>query len=144
MSQSDACQQQERLPHSKCGIFSFILAILSPFVLFVFMLLWLIPAHVNRVESKTWSTETVAEGNEHAVNPIAVAEPVVPEPAVFVFLFLFPFALMPFVALVLGIVGVCQPHTRKVFSILGIVFSGLTIVCPMILVVIAMIFSFVH
>jgi hypothetical protein len=84
------------------------------------------------------------EGNEQTPNPFVVAEPVVSEPAVFAFLFLSPFVLMPFVALALGIVGVCQPRTRKVFAILGIVFSGLTIVCPMILVMIAMVFSFVR
>jgi hypothetical protein len=39
------------------------------------------------------------------------------------------------VALVLGIIGVGQQRTRKEFSVLGIVVSGLFIVCAIILVV---------
>jgi hypothetical protein len=48
--------------------------------------------------------------------------------------------LMLLLSLAFGIVGVCQPHTRKVFSILGIVFSGLYIGVTVMFVVVAMIF----
>jgi hypothetical protein len=46
--------------------------------------------------------------------------------------------LMLFLSLAFGIVGVCQPRTRKVFSILGIVFSGLFFVCAMMFMAAAM------
>ena len=42
-------------------------------------------------------------------------------------------------ALILGIVGVCQPRTRKVFSVLGIIFSSPLIMLVFILTVFAMI-----
>jgi hypothetical protein len=49
--------------------------------------------------------------------------PVLPVSFVIVGVGIWGCVFMTFAALILGIVGLCQPHTRKVFSILGLLLS---------------------
>ena len=41
----------------------------------------------------------------------------------------YPLAI--FAAFILGVVGVFQPHTRRIYAVLGLLFSGLIIYVPM-------------
>ena len=94
--------QKERLPHSKWGIASFVLAILSPIVFFVV---------ICRL---TFYIDGMLPESHPLVN-------------VFISYWYLGLCFFNFAALVFAIVGLCQPRTRKVFPICGIVFSTLPI-----------------
>ena len=105
MSQSEIKQpQKERLPHSIWGILSFWLA-LSSFVVYcaitgVFMYLNLTsPEPV--IPSEIWDKNVFLQW-------VGVG-----------------YSLALFAAFILGIVGVCQPRTRKVFAYWGLFLSVL-------------------
>ena len=99
--------QKERLPHSRCGIVAFRLAVDS-LVLFCILsgiLVYLVVTFPETFKNPdTWYQE---------------------EPLSFIVVHvgLWGCLLVALAAFILGIVGVHQPRTRKVFSVLGILFS---------------------
>ena len=102
----------EKQKHSGLGIASFITSIASGF--FIFMLI--VIAGVIEVSTPGGMDEESAS-------------------AVIIGLTLFVFLGVSLVALGLGIGGVCQKDRRKIFALLGIVFSVLTLVGTIFIVI---------
>ena len=92
------------LKHSGLGIASFILSIIAGIFIFIIMII---------------------AGAMEASTPGGIDEESVE--AVLVGLFLFAFMFLSLVALGLGIFGAVQAERKKVFAIIGIVFSSITL-----------------
>ena len=127
MSQSESEQpQKERLPHSIWGILSFAFALLAVAA----NCLTFVP-----VEYREILNELIPHNWGQGGDP----DPLLPTGTLIagflVLCLLLGSILLAFLAFVLGIVSVCQPHTRKVFAIWGLVLSLL----PFVLVALAII-----
>ena len=105
MSQSDVPKPtEERLPHSKCGILSFILPLLSAIVCVAYSIIFL--ASHNPDECRDCLADFC-----------------------FIGLYVFVFSVAGFIfasvaAFIFALIALCQPHTRKIFSILGLCLSA--------------------
>lgn len=92
-------------PHSGLGIASFVISILSGVLIFFLIVI-----------AGVMEASTPGGMDEESVGAIVVG------------LFLIGFLFTALVALGLGIGGLVQRNRKKIFAILGTVFSGLTIV----------------
>jgi len=114
MSQSESDQtQKEELPHSAYGIVSLNLALCSIVLPFVLI------------------TISTAFGLDSEIAGVVFA------------LGLVCMVFAGIVAFTLGVIGVCQSRTRKVFSVLGITFASLPIVFAFFFVVALLIVGFI-
>ncbi|CAH1200437.1 hypothetical protein PAECIP111893_01378 [Paenibacillus plantiphilus] len=102
---------------SKLGIASFILGIVS----IIGFIISIIILYVNMVD-------IIGEfPTEESV--MAIEDPeVIVESMIFPVLFMLFFVVASIVGLILGITGACMKHTRKAFSIIGIVLNALLFV----------------
>ena len=104
--------------HSGLGIASFITSIISAILIFILM---------------------VAAGLIAASSPGGMdqASPA----AVMIGLLLFAFLFISLVALGLGVGGIFQKERKKIFSVLGAIFSAVTIICTVSVVILGMTMS---
>ena len=104
-------QQPERLSHSTCGLLSFTLAFLSA-VVFCTLL-----GVITYVVATAPDPESLNPENWDRTTP----------PLVFLIagFGIWGCIFTTFAAFILGLVSIFQPHTRKIFPLLGLIFSGL-------------------
>ena len=115
MSQSESEQpQKERLPHSGWGILSFWLALLAVAANCLTFVLVGYEEIFNEFIPYNW-------GQGGDPDPLLSTGTLVA--GFLVLCLILGSILLAFQVFVLGIVGVCQPHTRKVFAIWGILLS---------------------
>ena len=94
------------LKHSGVGIASFVIALATPIIF-------------GALVTVIAVTAVRAKGDHHGAMPGIVLASMV----------LVGSLALPLVALALGIVGCCQQNRKRIFPILGLVFSAMTIVC---------------
>ncbi len=95
----------EELKHSGLGITSFITSLVSGVLLFILFAV-----------AGVLQASTPGGMNEESASAVLIG------------LFLFAFLFVALVALGLGIAGLLQKDRKKVFAVLGTIFSGVTIV----------------
>jgi uncharacterized membrane protein len=101
--------------HSGLGIASFVVGIVSGLLLLtVFVIAGI--------------AETSTPGGIDEKSPIAVL----------IGLLLFLFLGVALVGLVLGVAGLLQKDREKIFAILGVIFSAIAILCPILLVLVGL------
>jgi hypothetical protein len=143
-----------RLPHSIYGILSFFLALFSAVTFCALMGAITYQVTTNPEifkpenfgqpptisEPAATEQQDAGDSEDHSIDDVedgvvanpferSVAEsgnsrPVIPAVLVIVGVGIWGCIFMTFAAFILGIVGLFQPHTRKVFSILGLLFSA--------------------
>ena len=138
-----AAYPQPELPHSLWGVASFGLALLSVFGSFMLLgLCMLIISSDPELQVITKDPDGFAQKMEN--DPDSIPD-FVNSPALawiaLIGLGMLACGFAQFIALVLGVVGLCQPRTRKVFSICGIIFSSAPFLFFMGLIVLGMIVS---
>jgi len=108
MSSSESpLPQKERLPHSKWGIVSFIL----PFIFAIAFIVYAIICDVLHNPDKCPDCL-----DDWCFHSLVIAVHVT-----------FGFCVASAVPFILAIIGLCQPRTRKIFSILGLCLSALPV-----------------
>lgn len=108
----------ETKKHSGFGIASFITSIVSAILIFILMLF----------------AGFIAASSPGGMDQSSTA-------AVIVGLFLIAFLFLSLVALGLGIVGLFQKKRKKIFSVLGTIFSAVTIICAVSVMIIGITMS---
>ena len=109
--------QWERLPHSTCGVLSFILSLFFAFTLFVLVCVCVYIALEN--------PEAADQDPPHL--GLALAG-----------LGLIGACFAQLASLVLGIVGLCEPRTRKGFAIFGVFLSIMSVSALMAVIIIGL------
>lgn len=105
----------EAQQHSGLGVASFVVSIIAGFSIFVLIVI-----------AGLMETSTPGGLDENSIEAVLVG------------LLLIAFVGLALVALVLGIVGLVQKQRKKIFALLGTVFSGVSILCTIVLIAIGL------
>ncbi|TVX97367.1 hypothetical protein [Cohnella terricola] len=120
-----------RLKHSGLGIASFVLSLVA-IMSFIVLTIVIISLFTNAIDF----TQVVDENGNRLMSDNEIVDKIQP----FIgYLILYPLLLgVVLIGLILGIVGLARPGTKKVFAILGTVFNGLPLLFVTLLMIIGL------